>query len=90
MNSLEVSSGSGQRSYVKDFGTRRWVQLLPGQRVRIEGRNGEFLVLHVDQTRHVADLLRTGPVSKVQTGIPIASICVIGRPYPEDDWPAAA
>ena len=90
MDRWEVLSHRGSRSYVKTLGTEKWVLLLPGQRVRIEGRNEEFLVLQVDQNLRVADLLRTGSVSRVLAGIPIASMCVVSEPYPEDDWPEAA
>jgi hypothetical protein len=90
MDSWEVLSHRGSRTYVKVLGTEKWVLLLPGQRVRIEGRNEEFLVLQVDQNLRVAQLLRTGSVSKVLSGISIALMCVVSEPYPEDHWPEAA
>ena len=43
-----------------------------GGLVLIEGRKETFLVLRIDQDRHLADLLRLGTVRKVEAGIPLA------------------
>jgi hypothetical protein len=48
-----------------------------GQHVRIDGRDEVFVILRVDKTRHLADLLRQGSVRKVESGIPLALLCVV-------------
>ena len=48
-----------------------------GQYVRIGDRDEVFLVLRVDKTRHLADLLRQGAVHKVQAGVPLALLSVV-------------
>jgi hypothetical protein len=48
-----------------------------GQHVRIAGRDEIFLVLRVDRTRHLADLLRHGAVRNVQAGVPLALLHVV-------------
>jgi len=48
--------------------------------VRIDGESEVFTVLRVDRERHLADLLRDGPVRKMETGVPIASLIVVGEP----------
>ena len=88
MDILELFSHRGPRSYVQ--GSRKWIPLLPGLQVRIEGRTEEFVVLHVDHKRHVVDLSRFGSMSKVEMGIPITLISAVGEPNPEDDWPDVA
>jgi hypothetical protein len=91
MGILEVFSSQGRRSYVKAPGERKWIQLQPGQHVRIEARNEEFIVLRVDEKRHAADLLPAGTMSKVEMGVPIGTISPVGEPPPpEHDWPEVA
>jgi hypothetical protein len=48
-----------------------------GLHVRIAGRDEIFLILRVDRTRHLADLLRHGAVRKVQAGVPLALLHVV-------------
>lgn len=49
-----------------------------GQHVRIEGRRDQvFVVLRVDEARHVADLLRLGSVHKIEAGVPLASLRLV-------------
>jgi len=48
-----------------------------GQYVRIDGRDEVFLILRVDKTRHLADLLRQGAVRKVQAGVPLSLLTVV-------------
>ncbi|HEY3706563.1 MAG TPA: hypothetical protein VGL22_15990 [Terracidiphilus sp.] len=48
-----------------------------GQYVRIGGREEVFLILRVDKTRHLADLLRRGAVRKVEGGVPLALLRVV-------------
>jgi len=91
MGILEVFSSQGRRSYVKVPGERKWVQLQPGQRVRIGTRDEEYIVLRVDAKRLAADLLRAGSMSKVEMGVPIGTINPVGEPPPpEHHWPEVA
>ncbi|HEY2861665.1 MAG TPA: hypothetical protein VGJ21_24915 [Terracidiphilus sp.] len=56
-----------------------------GQQVQIEGRRDQvFVVLRVDEARHLADLLRLGAVRKIETGVPLAALHVVGDPSPGD------
>jgi hypothetical protein len=51
--------------------------LRTGQHVRIDGRDEVYLILRVDKTRHLADLLRQGAVRKVQAGVPLALLSLV-------------
>ena len=51
--------------------------LRAGQQVRIDGRDEVYLILRVDKTRHLADLLRQGAVRKVQAGVPLALLSAV-------------
>ncbi len=51
-----------------------------GQKVQIDGRSEVFVVLRVDARRQLADLLRQGSVRKVEAGIPLALLRVVGDP----------
>ena len=57
----------------------------PGQQVKIEGRAETYVVLRVDKSRHLADLLGQGSVRKVETGIPLALLCVVAEPGSTDN-----
>ena len=46
--------------------------IIPGQKVQIEGAGPVCVVLRVDRQRHLADLLRLGALRKVESGIPLA------------------
>lgn len=49
----------------------------PGQHVQIDGRDEVFVILRIDKTRHLADLLRQGAVRRVEFGIPLALLRVV-------------
>lgn len=52
-----------------------------GQQVEIVGwRDQVFVVLRVDEARHLADLLKLGPVPKMETGVPLTALRVVGDP----------
>lgn len=51
-----------------------------GQQVNIEGGAETYVVLRVDKSRHLADLLGQGSVRKVETGIPLALLRVVAEP----------
>ena len=57
--------------------------LRAGQHVRIDGRDEVFLILRVDKTRHLADLLRQGAVRKVQAGVPMALLSAVESSAPQ-------
>jgi len=44
------------------------------ERVRVQGRNGTFLVLAVDRVRGVADVISTNRGGRVEENVPISSI----------------
>ena len=50
-----------------------------GERVQIEGRQEEFVVLRVDKERLLADLLRMGSIRRVENGIPLALLRPVQR-----------
>jgi hypothetical protein len=50
-----------------------------GMRVTIERRTEYFIVLRIDRERNLADLMRLGPLRKVENGIPLALL----RPAPD-------
>jgi hypothetical protein len=60
-----------------------------GQQVEIVGRRDDvFVVLRVDESRHLADLLRLGPVHKMETGVPLTALRVVGVPRQGEFKPA--
>lgn len=54
-------------------------------RVRLRGRSGTFLVLSVDRTRAVADVISTSKGGRVEENVPIASILPLVQEGPQDD-----
>ena len=44
------------------------------ERVRVQGRNGTFLVLAVDRAAGVADIVSTAKGSPAEKGVPLSSI----------------
>jgi hypothetical protein len=55
--------------------------VVPGQRVQIEGAGEVCVVLRVDNQRHLADLLYLGgAVRKVEMGIPLALLTSVDAP----------
>ena len=44
------------------------------ERVRVQGRSGTFLVLAVDRTRGVADVISTTRGAHVEENLPLSSI----------------
>jgi len=58
------------------------------ERVRVQGRNGTFLVLSLDRARAVADLIPTAKGGPVEEDVPLASILPLVD-EPRDDPPQA-
>lgn len=56
---------------------------ITGERVRVVGEDGEFLVLTVDHTHHVADLMHMAGTRRVEYGISLRAI------RPVEDRPGA-
>jgi hypothetical protein len=56
-----------------------------GMHVQVQGHDETFLVLRVDRERHLADLLRYGKVNKVETGVPLTLLRVVGKPGSVDE-----
>ncbi len=50
------------------------------ERVRVQGRDGTFLVLSVDRARGVADLVSTARGARMEEGIPLSSILPLEAP----------
>ena len=50
--------------------------------MEMEGRNGVFVVLRVDTSAAVADILHIGDPSKIETNIPLARLRVVRRAEP--------
>lgn len=48
------------------------------ERVRLEGRTGEFLVVWVDRERQVADLVTTTDWADLEEDVPFSAIHVVG------------
>jgi hypothetical protein len=55
------------------------------ERVRVQGRNGTFLVLSVDRARGVADVISTTRGGHVEENVPISSILPLSGPDSETD-----
>jgi hypothetical protein len=53
-----------------------------GQRVRVVGETGEFMVIRVDRPRKTADLMRMTEIRRVEEGV---SLRVIRPVKPEED-----
>lgn len=80
-----VLSSRGHKLHSETLAGRRGSDLLPGQTVQIGGAGEEFVVLRVDRERRVADLLRKGSVSSVETGIPLMLLTLLSDPAPTDE-----
>jgi len=53
------------------------------ERVRVQGRSGTFLVLAVDRSRQVADVISTSRGGHVEENIPLSSILPLTGPDSE-------
>jgi hypothetical protein len=73
-NKLALCVGGPNRQHESSVQNKT---LRAGQHVRIDGRAEVYLILRVDRTRHLADLLRQGAVRKVQAGVPLALLTAV-------------
>jgi hypothetical protein len=60
-----------------------------GSQVRVEGREENFVVLRVDATQGLADLLKQGAVRKVESGVPLALLRLVRQPDSVHDMEAS-
>ena len=80
-----ILSARRQKSHFQREASRRMDTPRIGQRVQIEGlRDQVFVVLKIDTARHLADLLRLGAVHKMESGVPLAALRVVGDPVQDD------
>ena len=80
-----ILSARRQKGQIQREASARMETPRIGQRVQIEGRRDqEFVVLRIDGERHLADLLRLGPVHKMESGVPLIALRVVGNPVPEE------
>ncbi len=45
-----------------------------GKRVRVNGEDGEFMVIRVDRSRNSADLMKMTGIRRVEEGVPLAAL----------------
>lgn len=86
---LVLSSKSG-KEHAASSGNPAVSPIHAGQHVRIDGKDEVFVVLRIDRTRHLADLLRLGAVHKVEAGVPLTLLRVTQEPEPIKDFPVSA
>lgn len=53
--------------------------------MRVDGREEVFVILRVDKTRNIADLLRLGAVHKVESGVPLSLLRVAAKERPFEE-----
>lgn len=78
---IRVVPGSGGKEESGPSLVRTVAPIHAGQRVHIDGRPEEYVVLHIDRQRHLADVLRQTTVRRVEIGVPLALL----RPADEQD-----
>ncbi len=58
------------------------------ERVRVQGKEGTFLVLSVDRARGVADLMPAGKGKQIEKNVPLSSILSLASKPENQDAPS--
>ena len=55
------------------------------ERVRVQGKEGTFLVLAVDRARGIADLMSASKGRQIEKSVPLSSILPLATKPPDQD-----